>query len=218
MYSICLLVIAKEVENIVRIQSEIQLLDDNIELGPKIIFKQQFKIEQTTERLEQCLKGYFITEELVTKFRRHFETELFITFVSSFFVIFARAFFIVYFFLKSSPTEALYMIGKIVVYVWQIYHVASRCSELDHEVKGILYFLHRIDVKSFTLDLHTKIHMLAVRLSADPLSISPRQCFKLDRKLMIAPRLFENRPVPSLGSGISSLLMSHALQAFKLKS
>ncbi|CAG7709981.1 unnamed protein product [Allacma fusca] len=187
MYITCLQVIAIEVERIVITQNREAMLSNNkdIELGPKTIFKKQFNMEQTIERLEQILKAYFITEELVTKFSRHFETELFITFVSSFLIIFARAFFIVYYILKSSPTDALYMTGTAVVYVWQIYHVATLCSQLDEQVKRILVFLHRVDVKALPIYLHTKIDMLAVRLAGEPLTISPRQCFKLDRKLLI---------------------------------
>ncbi|CAG7819164.1 unnamed protein product [Allacma fusca] len=184
-YSICLRVIAVEMEKIVSAQTRGSFpLHTNFDLSPRPIFNSSCKLEHITELLEQCLKAYLIVEELVLSFNRHFDTELFLTFVTSFCMIFARTFLVFYVALKYSPTELIFAVGKTIVYIWQIYHVASSCSQLDQQVKEIQYFLHRIELKGLPTYMLTKIDMLALRLTTHPLTISPWQFFKLDRRLI----------------------------------
>ncbi|CAG7724132.1 unnamed protein product, partial [Allacma fusca] len=185
-YIACLRVIAMEVEKLVIIQNAKDKLTlvQNLDLGRTPILKPQYNREQMAEQLEQCLKAYLITEDLVLCFSRHFDTELFLIFVSSFFIIFARTFVILYAFLRCSPAELMFMVGKIVVYIWQIYYIAALCSQLDQEVKGIQFFLHRIELRDLPTYLQTKIQMLGVRLATEPHGISPREFFKLDRRLV----------------------------------
>ncbi|CAG7716867.1 unnamed protein product [Allacma fusca] len=88
---------------------------------------------------------------------------------------------------KTMDVETVVAVGaikQIIVYIWQIYYIAVLCSQLDQEVKGIQFFLHRIELRGLPMYLQTKIGILVVRLATDPLAISPWQFFRLDRRLL----------------------------------
>ncbi|CAG7784839.1 unnamed protein product, partial [Allacma fusca] len=139
---------------------------------------------ETAILLDRCFKAYYIIEEIVREFGRHFNSEMFLIFTFSFFVIFARAFFVILYILKSSPTSFLYMIFKIIVHIWKIFYITTLCSKLNGEVQNISFFLHRIDLEPMPPHLQAKVNMLSTKLSSDPLTISPGQFFKLNRGLI----------------------------------